>query len=156
MKLKILFIRLRNALWRLYYEPAAYGRKLGVKMGEDVKITGKTNWGSEPYMISIGNRVLISFDVSFITHDGATFVIHKNEAYKDIYKFGRIRIGDNCFIGAKSILLPGVKIGNNCIIAAGSIVNKSISDGEVWGGASKVYYEYHGVCRKMQTKSASI
>ena len=103
-------------------------------MGEDVKITGKTNWGSEPYMISIGNRVLISFDVSFITHDGATFVIHKDEAYKDIYKFGRIQVGDNCFIGAKSIFLPSVKIGNNCIIAAGSVVTKNIPDGEVWGG----------------------
>lgn len=107
-------------------------------------------------MISIGNRVLISFDVSFITHDGATFVIHKDEAYKDIYKFGRIQVGDNCFIGAKSIFLPSVKIGNNCIIAAGSVVTKNIPDGEVWGGTSKVYYEYHEVCRKMQTKSTSI
>jgi len=40
----------------------------------------------------------------------------------------KIIIGNNVWIGANAIILPGVKIGNNCIIGAGSVVTKSFSD----------------------------
>ena len=49
-------------------------------------------------------------------------------------KYGRIRVGNDCFIGAKSIILPGVSIGDKSIVAAGAVVAKSIPSGEVWGG----------------------
>lgn len=48
--------------------------------------------------------------------------------------FGRIVIGNNSFIGAGSIILPGVTIGDNCIVAAGSIVTKSLGNNVVIGG----------------------
>lgn len=32
------------------------------------------------------------------------------------------KIGDNCFLGMNSIILPGTTIGNNCIVGAGSVV----------------------------------
>ena len=37
----------------------------------------------------------------------------------------KVSIGDNVWIGANAIILPGVAIGNNCIIGAGSVVTKS-------------------------------
>lgn len=43
-------------------------------------------------------------------------------------------IGNHSFIGAGSIILPGVTIGDKCVIGAGSVVTKSVPDGEVWGG----------------------
>ncbi len=70
----------------------------------------------------------------FITHDGATWVIRNQEKYKNVVRFGRITIGDNCFIGARATIMPDVTIGNNCIVAAGAVVTKSIPDGEIWGG----------------------
>lgn len=42
--------------------------------------------------------------------------------------YGKIRIGNNCFIGERAILLYGVSIPNNTIVAAGSVVTKSISE----------------------------
>ena len=111
-----------------------YARSLGVKVGDDCNFVDNPNWGSEPYLITVGNHVLISGGVTFANHDGATWVLRKNDKYRDTFKFGRIRIGDNCFIGHGSILLPNVSIGENSIVAAGSIVTKSIPAGEVWGG----------------------
>lgn len=43
-------------------------------------------------------------------------------------------IGDNVFIGARSVILPGVHIGNNVIVGAGSVVTKSIPDNMVAAG----------------------
>ncbi len=115
-------------------DPIKYARTIGVTVGENCRFIGSPNWGSEPWLISIGNHVTISFDCAFITHDGATWVFRETEPYKNVVKFGRISIGNNSFVGARSTILPNVHIGNDAIIAAGSVVTKSIPDGEVWGG----------------------
>lgn len=43
-------------------------------------------------------------------------------------------IGDNVWIGANSVLLPGITIGDHAVVGAGSVVNRSIPVGELWGG----------------------
>lgn len=115
-----------------------YARSLGVEVGKNCEFVDNPNFGSEPYLVKIGNHVLISGDVTFLNHDGSLWVIKNNdedkEKYKDTFKFGRIEIGNNCFIGHRSMILPNVIIGDNCIVAAGSIVTKCIPSGEVWGG----------------------
>ena len=57
---------------RLNRNPIQYFRSLGVEIGEDVEILGAKllTFGSQPYLVSIGNHVTISHDVDFITHDG--------------------------------------------------------------------------------------
>jgi acetyltransferase-like isoleucine patch superfamily enzyme len=45
-----------------------------------------------------------------------------------------IEIGDCVWIGANSVILPGVKIGNNVIIGAGSIVTKDIPENSIAAG----------------------
>lgn len=114
--------------------PIKYARKIGVTIGENCRLIGSPDWGSEPWLISIGNHSEISCGCTFITHDGSTWVFRDKEPYKDVLRFGQIRIGNNCFIGAKSILLPGVSVGDNSIVGAGSLVTKDIPAGEVWGG----------------------
>ena len=47
---------------------------------------------------------------------------------------GEIRIGDNCFIGAHSIILPGVTLGKEVIVGAGAVVTKSYPDGSIVAG----------------------
>lgn len=80
------------------------------------------------WLIEIGDNVTISNNVSFIAHDASLqYVIGYT-------KLGRIIIEDNCFIGARSIILPNVKIGKGSIVGAGSLVNKNIPAGEVWAG----------------------
>jgi acetyltransferase-like isoleucine patch superfamily enzyme len=48
--------------------------------------------------------------------------------------YGRIRVGNNVFIGVHTIILPGVSIGDNVVIGAGSVVNKDIPDNVVAAG----------------------
>lgn len=119
--------------------PLRYARKIGVSIGGGVRLIGSPIWGSEPWLISIGNHTELANEVRFITHDGATWVIRNQEKYKNVVKFGKIRIGDNCFIGARATIMPNVTIGSNCIVAAGAVVTKSIPDGEIWGGVPARY-----------------
>lgn len=92
----------------------------GMTIGDNFRCFSDIN-NSEPYLIEIGNNVTISTNVSFITHDNSISKINDN--YTDC--FGKIKIGNNCFIGLGSIIMPGVTLRDNTIIAAGSVVTKS-------------------------------
>ena len=52
-----------------HINPERYARRIGVKIGRNCRV-GMPNWGTEPYLISIGDHVTISCDVIFLTHDG--------------------------------------------------------------------------------------
>ena len=84
--------------------PIEYARKLGVKVGKECRFTGNPGWGSEPWLIQIGDHVLLSADVKFSTHDAATFLFRDTEEYKDVFKFAPVVIQNNCFIGMLSSL----------------------------------------------------
>ena len=76
---------------------------------------------SESYLIEIGDNVTISNGVQFITHDNSVCKVMPQ--FTNI--FGRIKIGENSFIGAKSIVMMGVNIPANTIVGAGSVVTRS-------------------------------
>ena len=52
---------------------------------------------------------------------------HDTNNYEIYIKGSPIIIGDNCWIGASSIILPEVKLGNHVVIGAGSVVTKSFN-----------------------------
>lgn len=94
-----------------------------------------THFGTEPYLISIHNDVILAANVHFYTHDMSCFITSKYlNLGNRLDKVGSIEIFDNCFIGADSIILPNVKIGPNSIIAAGSVVAKDVPPNSVYGG----------------------
>lgn len=110
-----------------------YYRYIGANIGEECSFVGRNiSFSSEPYLITLGNHVRVSFDVAFVTHDGGTHVLRKK--YPNASTYGKITVGDNVFIGARSIIMPNVRIGNNCIIGAGSLVTKDVADNSVVGG----------------------
>ncbi|MDP1832130.1 MAG: acyltransferase [Geothrix sp.] len=92
------------------------------------------HFGSEPYLITIGHHVAMARDVSFVTHDGGTHVFRNLERYKSVIKYGRITIRDNCVIGQRVIILPGVTIGPDSIVAAGSVVTRNVPPGVLAAG----------------------
>lgn len=110
--------------------------KSGMQVGEGVSLVSPlhTNFGSEPYLITLGNHVRISSSVMFTTHDGGTWAFRHEEKYRGIVKFGRISVGDYTFIGARAVILPGVNIGHHCVIGACSLVTKDVPNGTVVGG----------------------
>ncbi len=110
-------------------------RKQGVRIGKGCDISKSANFGSEPWLISVGNNVRITQKVQFITHDGGLWTLRKMGLIGSEYvKYGKIVIGDNCNISWNSIIMPNVHIGDNCIVAAGAVVTKDIPSGEIWGG----------------------
>lgn len=95
---------------------------------------------SERYsLIKIGQSVTLSRDVALLTHDySIRNAINAFETNADNvkYKFLKpITIGNNCFIGARTLILPGTTIGDNVIVGAGSVVRGDIPSNSVWGGA---------------------
>ncbi|HEM3691437.1 TPA: acyltransferase [Streptococcus suis] len=115
-------------------ERAELLKKDGLAIGNNCEIYPNVNMGSEPYLISIGDHVRITSDVSFITHDGGVWVVREllNDNSLDI--FGSIKIGNNVMIGTGAIIMPNVHIGDNSIVAAGSVVTKDVPSGTVVGG----------------------
>src|SRR5213595_4068962 len=78
----------------------------------------KTN----PRGIHIGKYTVVTFGCAVLAHDWV------NRVNRDG------RIGDNCFIGAHSIVLPGVTIGDNCIVSAASVVVRDVPAGSLVTG----------------------
>lgn len=120
-------------------QPVKYAKERGVIIGEGPRFADLPDFGSEPYLVSLGNRVTISCDVVFITHDGATWLFRDQPKYKNVIKFGKIVVKDNCFIGARVTILPGVTIGPNSIVAVGSVVTKDVMPNSVYGGVPAKY-----------------
>ena len=121
-------------LAKIKRDPISFARALGVSIGSDCRILGMSagTFGSEPYLVSLGNHVEITSGVRFITHDGGVWTLR--DRYPDLDVINPISIGNNVFIGMNAILLPGVEIGDNVVVAAGSVVTSNIEAGTVVGG----------------------
>jgi acetyltransferase-like isoleucine patch superfamily enzyme len=82
-------------------------------------------------LIEIGENVCISFKVIFVTHFDPTKSI-KNHRINNYEK--KIIIEDNVFIGAGSIICPGVILKKNSFVSTGSVVKKSTKEYEIVSG----------------------
>ncbi len=109
-------------------------RKSGVNIGKNSEIYPDVIFGSEPYLITIGDSVRITSGCKLITHDGGIWVLRNLKLLENGDFFGKIIIGNNVHIGMNTIIMPNVIIGNNCIIGCGSIVTKNIPDNSVATG----------------------
>lgn len=80
---------------------------------------------SHTWHIEIGDDVTLAPRVHILAHDAST-KMHLNYA-----RIGKVTIGNRVFVGASSIILPGVTIGDDVVIGAGSVVSRDIPDGHV-------------------------
>ena len=118
-------------LYRKYFWSAEkLAKHNGVTIGENTNVQG-ASFGSEPYLITIGNDVRITDGTKIFTHGGAR-VLRKE--YPDMDFFGKVVIKNNVYIGNNCLIMPGVTIGSNVLVAAGSVVTKSVPDNVVIAG----------------------
>lgn len=120
-----------NAVVFVLFGGVVYARRIGVTVGRDCRIYTQ-RFGTEPFLVEMGDRVTVTSGVTFLTHDGAAWLVHDEKGRR--YQYRRIRIGHDVFIGINAILLPGVVIGNRVIVGAGSVVTRSVPDGCVVAG----------------------
>jgi UDP-2-acetamido-3-amino-2,3-dideoxy-glucuronate N-acetyltransferase len=81
-----------------------------------------------PQNIEIGHGSVIAMRSIILAH----YV--KPHGNTHIYETGKVKIGDNAFIGANCIITKPVTIGDNVIVGAGSIITKDIPSNEIWAG----------------------
>lgn len=108
-----------------------YFRKKGMDIGRGNRIQIR-RFGGEPFLIRIGNHCTISSEVSFLTHDGGTWLF--TDEMPSFQRFGPIEVLDNCFIGFRSTILPNVRIGPNSIVGACSVVTKDVPPSTIAAG----------------------
>lgn len=122
--------RIRNLYKKIYLKRLI---NRGLKVGINLQMEKGCNIDANfPWMIDIGDNVTMSSWVYLVCHDGAA---QKHVGYS---KIGKIKIGDNVFIGARSIVMPNVSIGDNCVIGANSVVTRSIPAGKVAVGSPAI------------------
>lgn len=106
---------------------------------------------SHCWLIKIGNDVTLAPRVHILAHDAS---MQRATGYTYI---APVTIGNNVFIGAGSILLPGVTIGDNVVIGAGSVVSKDIpSDSVAVGVPAQRVKSYQEFLEKHKQKMESL
>lgn len=122
--------KLKNILYRLRGEYTTEQLlKMGMKVGKNFgRLNGVILDPSHCWLIEIGDNVTMAPRVHILCHDAST------KHFMNYTKIGRVTIGDNVFIGAESVVLPGVTIGNNVIVGANSTVTHDIPDNTVVAG----------------------
>jgi maltose O-acetyltransferase len=97
-----------------------------------------------PHLISVGENTTIAGNVIILAHDAS---MKRLIGYT---KLGRVSIGNNCFIGERTLILPNVAIGDNSVVGAGSVVVRDIPENSVACGnparvlkSTSVFVEKH-------------
>ena len=103
---------------------------MGMKVGKNFgRLNGVILDPSHCWLIEIGDNVTMAPRVHILCHDAST------KTFLNYTKIGRVTIGNNVFIGAESVVLPGVTIGSNVIIGANSTVTHNVPDNTVVAGS---------------------
>lgn len=149
--------RLVSYVRRVLMRPERYAKFIGVQLGDAACLNKKVNFGSEPYLVEIGDKFYCSSNVQFVTHDGGLHVLRN--LFDDMRQedcFGKIVIGNNVFLGYGVVVMPGAKVGDNVIVGAMSLVKGVLESDSVYAGlpARRIcsVYEYR---EKMLGKTVS-
>ena len=103
--------------------------KMGMKVGENFnRLNGVILDPGHCWLIDIGDDVTMAPRVHILCHDAST------KTFLGYTKIGRVTIGNNVFIGADTVVLPGVTIGDNVIVGANSTVTHDVPDNTVVAG----------------------
>jgi acetyltransferase-like isoleucine patch superfamily enzyme len=115
---QVLSYQLRNSCYRL----------MGVKLGRSEIYIGRDCLLDDEYpeLITIEDGVCISFRVTIVAHDAIRGIV------------APVHIKRKAFLGACSLILPGVVIGEEAVVAAGSVVTKDVEPYTVVGGVPAV------------------
>lgn len=144
------FAKAKSKLYRCHQPMIDYYRKKGITIGEHCLICSDIST-KESMLISIGNNVTISTHVMFVTHDNSIKLVCSDAS--DL--FGRIKIGNNSFIGQGSIVMYGVELADNTIVAAGSVVTKSFAESNIiiGGNPARVIGKWEGFRTKYSNQA---
>lgn len=110
------------------------GAKIRVRKGAVCKIGNNTSVNSNDMIvcherIEIGDNVQFASNVHIYDHDHD--FRHPDGLKANHFKTSPVVIGNNCWIGANSVILRGTTLGDNCVVGAGSIIKGEFPAGSV-------------------------
>lgn len=124
--------------WPVHFTSVVYG-------AENITKGISCDPGDSPNMyVQAGNGIVFGNNIEFGPGVKIISANHDTENFRQFQKCPPIEIGNNVWIGASAVILPGVKIGNNVVIGAGSVVTKDIPTNSIAVG---------NPCRVVKTKN---
>lgn len=110
-------------------------RKKGVSIGKGTYIAKNASIDvTRPSLVSIGCDCFLNQNVTLLSHDFVAGVFRRC-GKQFLNSSGRVKIGNNVRFGQNVMILKGVTIGDNCFIGAGSIVTKDIPSNSIAVGS---------------------
>lgn len=107
-----------------------FGSGHQLNLGPDSAIGARSVVGT----VTIGEHVMIGQELLALSRNHNFEDTEVPPKYQGFAEDQPIVIGDDCWIGARVVLLPGVTIGRHCVIGAGSVVTRDVPDYSVVGG----------------------
>lgn len=131
-----------------YEEKVRYMKEIFAECGENcyIELPFRANWGG--HNVHFGNNVYANFNFT-VVDDGDIYVgdrvmfgpnvtiatanhpIEPGLRSKAMQYNKSVHIGENVWVGANTVIVPGVTIGKNTVIGAGSVVTKDIPENVV-------------------------
>ena len=100
--------------------------------------------------ITIGDYVTLAPKVHILAHDAST------KHALGYTRLAKVKIGNKVFLGAGTIVMPGVTIGSNVIVGAGSIVTSDIPSDSVYAGSpARMICSYQDYIEKRKEEMAA-
>ncbi|WEK05817.1 MAG: acyltransferase [Candidatus Devosia phytovorans] len=145
-------------LWRKFGSPSIQDWGEYLKRHGNFHSFGEGNWinpaafFADPVSTCIGNNVHIAGGF-FTCHDGSVNMINLALGTK-LDSVAPIRIHDDVFIGAHTIILPGVSIGPRAVIGAGAVVSRDVPENSVAvGSPAKVVASLDDYIEKLRARN---
>ena len=109
-------------------------RLAGIKMGKNAHVGANVTFDTiDPAYFEIGDNVVITMNCVLLMH-----YLKPLENGQRSWHIGKLKIGNNVFVGANSVIAKPVTIGNNVVIAAGSVVTKDIPSNVIAAGVMQL------------------
>jgi len=113
----------------------------GMKIGNNVGLGSHGHYGSGIGGLEIGDDTIIGNYVSFHPENHVFSDLNKPIRLQGVSGNG-IKVGKNCWIGAKATFLDGSEIGDGCVVAAGAVVKDKFLDNAIIGGIPAKILKY--------------
>lgn len=110
-------------------------RYCGAKIGKNAALGPFVYWDPHLGMLEIGDNVIVSPQVCFLFHKRDLNEMEYGKLYQEVpHIYKQIKLCNNCTIGTRAMILPGVTVGEGACVGAGALVTKDVPAWSVVAG----------------------